>query len=120
MDRLAVGARDRGKFEADEPRADHDDPFSRVKPLAQRVGLGQVTQVAHAVELDAGQRRHPVARAGRQHEMAVVEPLAAGEEHGRWRGRSGDPGAGQKLDAVVAIERVRAHHQQIETDLAVR
>ena len=31
----------------------------------------------------------------------------------------GDPGAGQKVDAVVAVESLRPQQEQVETDLAV-
>ena len=87
--RLAVGARDGGEFEADKTGADHHDLLGRGEVLAQSFGLGQVAQIAHAVELDARERRHPVARAGGEHEVAVFEVLAGAEAHrcGR-RGRS--------------------------------
>ncbi len=117
-DRLAAGARHRGEFEADKSGADHDDPFGRVEPLAQRVGLGQRAQIAHPVEIDAGQRRHPVARAGREHEMGVAETLAAFELHGFGRrGRSPRPwfrpgtrygGRDRTLPAASAADRGRS------------
>ena len=62
------GPRDRGKFEADKAGADHHHRFGGGEPVAQRLGLGQRAQVAHPIEFDAGQRRHPVAGARGQHE----------------------------------------------------
>ena len=101
MDVLAVGARDGGEFEADEAGADHHDPVGGGEPLAQLVGLGQRAQIAHAVELDARQWRHPVARAGGEHEMAVGEALAGSEQQplaGAGRSRSPGRRSGHRCD----------------------
>ncbi len=90
------------------------------EPLAQLIGLGQRAQIAHPVELDAGQRGHPVARPGRQHEMVVTELLTRSEAQAL-------PGAvdlggarsGEIIDPVVAVERLGPHQQQVEADLAI-
>ena len=120
MDRPALAARDRGEFEPDKAGADHHDMLGRSEPLAQLIGLGQRAQIAHPVELDPGQRRDPVARTGRQHEVVVIEPLS-GSEAQALRGPVDLGGArpGEVIDPVVAVELLRPHQQQIEADLAV-
>ena len=75
-DGLPLAARDRGEFEPDKAGADDNDVIGGGEPLAQFVGLREVSQIRDAVELDPGQRRHPVARPGRQDEVVVAEPLS--------------------------------------------
>ncbi len=116
----AVAARDRGEFKADEPGADHHDVVRRGEPVAQQVGLGEGAQITDAVELDPGQRRHPVARAGGEHEMAVAEALARGKTHGSAHPVDlAHPGSREVVDAVVVVEGIGPHQEEVEADLAV-
>ncbi len=120
-DRLALAARDRGEFEPDKPGADHDNMLGRGEPLAQLIGLGQRAQIAHPVELDPGDRRDPVARGGRQHEVVVRELLSRSEAQAlRGAVDFGGAGPGEIVDPVVAVERLRAHQQEVEADLTVK
>ena len=119
-DRLALTARDRREFEADKAGADDHDMLGGGEPLAQLVGFSEVAQITDAVELDPRQRRDAIACAGRQHEVVVAELFARGEAQlPPGAVDLGRPRARQVVDAVIAIERLRPHQQQIEADLAL-
>ena len=106
MHRDVFAAGDGGEFEADKAGADDDRVPAGGKPLLQRVGLGKVAQVADAVQFDAGQRRHAVARPGGEHEMVVDEAPAVGKRN-RFAGPidRGDRNPAQQLDALIVKER---------------
>ncbi len=79
VDLEPLGARRRGEFEADEAGADHHDMVVIGHTVAQRLALVEGAQVAHIREIGVGKIKQAVARAGREHEMAVVERSARGE-----------------------------------------
>ena len=68
------------EFEADEAGADHHDARLRRHDLSQRLALVEDAQIFHVGQIRIGQIEQPVARAGRQHEVAVRQRLA-GCEH---------------------------------------
>jgi hypothetical protein len=80
----------------------------------QIVGLGQVAQIADAVELETRQRRLAVTGAGRENEVIVLEPHIAFELHrfGSALDRGGAI-ARQIFDALVAVKRLGTHQQQV-------
>src|ERR1700683_4733792 len=68
----ALGPRGGGKFQPDEPRADHDDALPRHDPLPQCLALVQRSQIKHVPKIGVGNVEQPVARAGGQHQMPVI------------------------------------------------
>ena len=80
VDFKAFGARGGGKFQSDEAGADHDDALTGRDPVPQRLAFVERPQIPHAVEIGVGNIEQAIARAGRQHQMAVVERGAGGEQ----------------------------------------
>ena len=69
----ALGPGCGGEFQADEAGADDDDMPGRRGPLPQCLAFIQDSQIAHVFEVGVGEVEQPIARAGGQHQMPVIE-----------------------------------------------
>ncbi len=81
-------ARGRGDLAADEAGADDREPRAPLEVRPQRERVVDAAQRVHAVELDRIARPVPRARAGRDDQLVVAEPLVAHDQLARDR----DPG----------------------------
>ena len=115
-----LSARGGGEFQPDETGADHHDVSGRGDPLPQRLALVERSQVAHVRQIGVGNVEQAVARAGGQHQVAVIEKRA-GCEHQPARGAIDEGGAiADQLDVLVAIELVRPEHQAVGAAFALQ
>ncbi len=62
-----------GELETDKTRTDHDDPLARRDLFSQCLALVEDSQVAHVCKIGVGNVEQAVARAGRQHQMPVIQ-----------------------------------------------
>ena len=115
IDLKALGARGGGKFQADEPGPDHDDALARCDPLPQRLALIERPQITHVLEIGVGDVEQPVARAGGQHQMPIIERRAGCEQEPPRRAIDRDRAIGDQLDVLVAVKFVRPEHQAVGT-----
>ena len=102
-----------GEFEPDEARADHDDAHAGRKQFAQRMALIEDAQVADRVQPGVRNIEQPVPRAGREHQVAVVERRAGGERHLPRIAVDRVRPIGDQLDLVVVVEFLGPEHQEI-------
>ncbi len=103
---LDVARAQRGRdFEADEARAEHDDPLCRLGAFDDRLAVLQRAKHEHVRRLGAGEGRGHRLGAGRE-KQAIVGKLVAGRERDFTRaGVDGRDGRFQaKVDGVVGIE----------------
>ncbi len=120
IDLEALGPRGGGEFEPDETGADHDDVLARRDTLPQRFALVEDAQITHVRKIGVGDVEQAIARAGRQHQMAIVEQRA-GREHQFARGAiDRDRAIGDQLDVLVAVEFVRPEHQAVGAAVALQ
>ena len=118
---LALAARDRGKLEADKAGADHDDRSGgrlgdRAARGSRRSYAGSTRRPARCRAVAApGCGRRWRARGGRSRCARRSRAAAAGAVRSISTARR----ALQIIDAMIAVERLRPHRQQIEPDFAV-
>ena len=105
-DLLAQSARRGGDFESDESAADHDDILRGGQALADLGRFGERAQVADAVGSHIG--KHPVARAGGQHQRVVFDVLSRIERHAPRHAIDGCHSARHQIYALGLVERGRA------------
>ena len=101
------------EFEADKTGADDDDALPRRNPVPQRFALIQRAQVSHRFEIGIWNIEQAVARAGRQHEMAVIERRAGGERDLARRAVDRNGAVDDQIDFLVVIEFFRPEHQGV-------
>ncbi len=112
--------RRRRDFEPDEARADDDDLEACSDPLAERGRIGNVAEGEDARKVDAGDVEAPLARAGRQDQMAVADRGAAGDfDLARPRSIRAAPHAEPQLDPLVAKEGFGPQRQAVQVHLAL-
>ena len=80
-----------GHLRADPAGPDDRQAPRRPEPLPERVRVGEVTQREHALQAGAGDLHAARARAGRQQQTVIRQPLAVGERD--LAGRRVDPGS---------------------------
>ena len=115
VDLEPLGARGRGEFKPDEAGADHHDALAGGDAGAQGLAFVEGTQVAHILEVGIGQVEQAVARAGGEHEMAIVERGARGELQLARGAVDRRPAIDDQFDVLVVIESFRAEHQGFRT-----
>ena len=113
VDFEALGPRGRSEFQADESGADHDDALTRSDVVAQGLALVERPQVAHAVEVGVGNVEQAIARAGRQHQVAVIERSAGGEQHLARGAVDRHRAIDDQVDLLVVVEFFRPEHQAV-------
>ena len=80
VDFQALAPGGRGEFQSDEAGADHDDALAGSDPVPQRLAFVEGAQIAHALQIGVGNVEQAIARAGRQHQMTVVEEGTGAEQ----------------------------------------
>ena len=85
----------------------------RRDPLPQGLALVEDPQVAHVSQIGVGNVEQAIARAGGQHEMAVVQRGAGGEHQPARNAVDGDGAIADQLDVLIAVKFVRPEHQAV-------
>src|ERR1700722_1261325 len=115
VDLKTLGAGGRGKFEADESGADHRDVSRDADPLAQRLALVEDAQVFDIGEVGVRQVEQAIARAGREHQMAIIKKAPRGEQQPVGGAIDKGGAVADQFDVLVAIEFVGTEHQAVWT-----
>ena len=115
VDFEALGPRGRGEFQPDEAGADHDDALAGGDQAAQRLAVVERPQITHAIKVGVGNIEQPIPRAGRQHQMAVVERRARREHYLPRRAVDRGGTIGDQVDVLVVIEFFWPEHQAIRS-----
>jgi hypothetical protein len=113
VDFETLGPGGRGEFQADESGTDHDDALPWGDIVPQRLAFVERPQVAHALEIGVGNIEQAIARAGRQHQVAVIERVARGKQHLARGAIDRHRAIGDQVDVLVGIEFFRAEHQAV-------
>ena len=114
----ALGPRGGGEFQPDEAGADHDDALARGNPPAQRLAFIERAQIAHVFETGVGNIEQAIARAGRQHQVPVIERGTRCELQLSRAAIDRDGAIGYQLDVLIAVEFVRPEHQAVRPAFA--
>ena len=119
IDLKALGPRGGGEFQPDEARADHDDMPAGGDPLPQRLAVVERPQITHVRQIGIGNVQQPIARAGRQHQMPVIQRRARGEQQPARGAIDRDRAIADQLDVLIAIKLVGPEHQTVRPAFAL-
>ena len=115
VDLETLCARGGCEFEADEAGADHDHAQARHEQMPQRLAFVQRPQISHRIEIGVGNIEQAVARAGREHQMPVIERRAGGECNLARAAVDRAGAIGDQIDLLIGIELVRPEHQAVRS-----
>ena len=113
VDFQALAPGGRGEFQSDEAGADHDDALAGSDPVPQGLAFVEGAQIAHALQIGVGNVEQAIARAGRQHQMAVVEGGTGAEQQFMRPAVDRHRSVGNQVDLLVGKEFFRPEHQAV-------
>jgi len=113
IDLKTLDPRGGGEFKPDETGADDNDVFAGRDAPAQILAVIEDAQVTYIGQIGVGNIDEAIARAGREHQMAIVEQRAGRELQLAQLPVDRESAIRNQLDVLVGKEFARAEHQAV-------